>query len=177
MTTSDYQKENEAFVSDLSGLLKDRGLVANLRKWWSPATRHYAYPVLGRIRALKDDRRMLAAALFAVHATGGNPPHVANGTSIGKAALALAGGSTKAPGFGSMERHFQRLLAADDLDDLTPHLHRLAKRLGNTSIPLDYSRLLGDLRQFRDHSQRIKTQWAVDFWQAAEPETPEAPQP
>jgi len=176
MTTQDYQIKNEEFITALTGLLHDRGLVANLRKWWSPATRYFAYPVLGRLRALGDDRKILIAALFAVHATAGRPPHSAGGASIGKAALTLAGG-LKGAGFGSMEKHFRRLLAANDLADLGLQLHRLVKRLERESIPLDYARLLSDLRQFGKSPERIKTNWALDFWQAAEPTTPDSPQP
>lgn len=171
MTMHDYQKENEDFVSGLSGLLGDRGLVANLRKWWSPATRHHAYPVLGRVKALKDERRQLVAALFAVHATSGANPHSSGGNSLGKAALMLAGGNSKSPGFDSMERHFRRLLACTDLDDLQPQLHRLVKRLSSSSVHIDYARLLGDLRRFDKSPEKVKTDWAVGFWQADESET------
>ncbi len=178
MTTQDYP-DNTAFVAELCGLLTDRGLIANLRKWWSPTTRHYAYPILGRLRALKDERmngKILCAAAFAVHALGGKSPHVANQTSLGTAVLALAGGSPKAAGFDSMEHHFRRLLAAESLDDLKPQLHRLVKRLGNEGISLDYARLLSDLRQFENYTERIKTEWAKDFWQANEPATSATPQ-
>ncbi len=173
MTKPDYQKQNEDFVADLIQLLGDRGLIANLRKWWSPATRHHAYPILGRLNALKDDRRQIVAALFAVHATSGKNPHSSGGYSIGKAALMLAGGNSKALGFDSMERHFRRLLACTDLDDLKPQLHRLVKRLASSSLTLDYARLLGELRQFENSPERVKTDWAVGFWQADEFETPE----
>lgn len=174
MTAQDHQLKNEEIAAALSGLLHDRGLVANLRKWWSPATRHFAYPVLGRLHALDDKRKTIVAALYAVHATKGTPPHVSGGKSIGKAALTLAGGSSKAAGFDSMEKHYQRILAAGDLDDLAPQLHRLVKRLERASIPLDYARLLSDMRQFDKYSERIKTDWAVDFWQADETETAES---
>ena len=172
MTSQDHQSQNEEFVAALCSLLHDRGIVANLRKWWSPATRHYAYPVLGRLRALDDDRKTLLAALFAVHATGGKSPHAAGGASLGKAALQLAGG-LKGAGFESMEKHFRRLLAAADLDELAPRLQRMVKRLERESITLDYARLLGDLRQFGKFPERIKTKWALDFWQAVEPITPD----
>ena len=173
MTAQDPKIKNEEFVAALTALLHDRGLLANLRKWWSPATRHYSYPVLGRLRALDDERRTLVAALFAVHATAGRPPHAAGGASLGKAALMLAGGP-KGAGFDSMERHFRRLLASQDLDDLGPQLHRLVKRLERESVPLDYARLLGDLRQFDKYSEEIKTRWALDFWQTEEPATPDS---
>ena len=38
--------------------------------------------------------------------------------------------------------------------------------LEREAIPLDYARLLGDLRQFRNNPESVKTRWALAFWQA-----------
>jgi CRISPR type I-E-associated protein CasB/Cse2 len=173
MSTTDYQKQNEDFVAALTKVCADRGHRAALRRWWSEGTRHYAYPILGKLFALDDDRKALLAALYAVHSKDSAPAHVSGAHSIGSAALKLAGGSTSANGFDSMERHFRRLLSAESLDDLGPQLHRLVKRLERESIPLDYARLLGDLRQFRNYPEAVRTRWAIAFWQApAEQATP-----
>jgi CRISPR type I-E-associated protein CasB/Cse2 len=166
MSTTDYQKQNEDFVASLAKVCADRGLRAAMRRWWSEGTRHYAYQILGKLFALDDDRKTLVAALYAVHAKDSAPAHVSGAHSIGSAALKLAGGSSSANGFDSMERHFRRLLAADSLDGLGPQLHRLVKRLEREAIPLDYARLLGDLRQFRNNPEAVKTRWALAFWQA-----------
>jgi CRISPR system Cascade subunit CasB len=176
MTSADYQKQNEDFVARLAGTCRDRGHRAVLRRWWSAGTRHYAYPVLGNLSVLDDDRKTLLAVLYAVHSKDGAPAHVSGGPSIGSAALKLGGNSTQADAFPSMERHFRRLLSADALEDLGPQLHRLVKRLERESIPLDYARLLGDLRQFRNNPEAVKTRWAISFWQApaGQPATPEA---
>jgi CRISPR system Cascade subunit CasB len=166
MSTTDYQKQNEDFVASLAKVCADRGHRAALRRWWSEGTRHYAYPILGKLFALDDERKTLLAALYAVHSKDSAPAHVSGAHSIGSAALKLGGGSTSANGFDSMERHFRRLLTADSLDDLGPQLHRLVKRLEREAIPLDYARLLGDLRQFRNNPEAVKTRWAIAFWQA-----------
>ncbi|MDP3851092.1 MAG: type I-E CRISPR-associated protein Cse2/CasB [Luteolibacter sp.] len=166
MSTTDYQKQNEDFVAALIKVCADRGLRAAMRRWWSEGTRHYAYPILGKLYALNDDGKSLIAALYAVHAKDSSPAHLPGAHSIGSAALNLGGGSTSATGFDSMERHFRRLLSAETLDDLGPQLHRLVKRLERESIPLDYARLLGDLRQFRNNPEAVKTRWALSFWQA-----------
>lgn len=172
MTANPYQIENEQFVASLEKLLPDRGALAALRKWWSPGTRHYAYPILGRLRALDDTRRTPLAALFAVHATRSKSPHVRGGLSLGAAALKLAGGP-KGAGFESMEKHFQRLLAAKTLDDLPTQLHRLVKRLEREGIQLDYVQLLTDLRQFRTSPEKVRIRWSRDFWHVDEDATPE----
>ncbi|MES2996542.1 MAG: type I-E CRISPR-associated protein Cse2/CasB [Verrucomicrobiota bacterium] len=166
MSTIDYQKQNDDFVASLIKMCADRGHRAALRRWWSEGTRHYAYPILGKLFALDDDRKTLVTALYAVHSKDSAPAHVAEANSIGSAALKLGGGNTSANGFDSMERHFRRLLSAELLDDLGPQLHRLVKRLERESIPLDYARLLGDLRQFRNNPAAVKTRWALAFWQA-----------
>lgn len=166
MTAIDHHQNNEDFVARLIGVCRDRGQRAELRRWWSEGTRHYAYPILGSLYALDDDRKTIAAALYAVQAKDSTPAHVSGGHSIGIAALKLGGGSSQADDFPSMERHFRRLLAANTLDDLAPQLHRLVKRLERESIPLDYALLLGDLRQFGNNPEAVKTRWAIAFWQA-----------
>ena len=166
MSTTDYQKQNEDFVASLAKVCAGRGHRAALRRWWSEGTRHYAYPILGKLFALDDDRKTLVAALYAVHSKDSAPAHVSGAHSIGSAALKLGGGSPSANGFDSMELHFRRLLSAESIDDLGPQLHRLVKRLERESIPLDYARLLGDLRQFRNNPESVKTRWALAFWQA-----------
>lgn len=173
MNPADYQKHNDDFVTRLSGLCRDRGFRSALRRWWSEGTRHYAYPILGKLSALDDGRKTLLAALYAVHAKDTAPAHVSGGHSIGSAALKLGGNSSQADAFPSMERHFRRLLSAGTLEDLGPQLHRLVKRLERESVPLDYAKLLGDLRQFGNNPEAVKTRWAIAFWQApAEQPTP-----
>ena len=175
MNAPDYQQQNTDFVAQLVNLCKDdRGHRAALRRWWSDGTRHYAYPLLGKLYALEDDRKTITAALYGAHLKDTAPAHLAGSHSIGSAALKLGGNSSQADAFPSMERHFRRLLAADSLEDLAPQLHRLIKRLERESIPLDYARLLGDLRQCRNNPEAVKTRWAIAFWQAPT-ETPANP--
>lgn len=165
MSTIDYQKQNEDFVARLIEICRDRGYRAALRRYWSETTRHDAYAALGRLRALDDDRRTIVSALYATHSSSAEA-HCSGGHSIGSAALELGGRKTTATEFPSMERHFRRLLAADNLDDLKWQLYRLVKRLERTSIPLDYARLLSDLCQFQSNPETVKTRWAIAFWQA-----------
>jgi len=169
----DYKKINDAFVEQLRKLCADRGTRAELRRYWSESTRHYAYPVLGRLGALDDERETLLAGLFAIHDRDGTPAHRAGGPSVGTAFLNLAGGP-KGAAFESTERHFRRLLASVSLDDLADQLHRLVKRLEREGIPLDYAKLLSDLRFWKNNTEGVKTQWALDFWQANPEPTPDA---
>lgn len=166
---SDYQKQNEEFVARLVRECKDRGTRAELRRYWSDRTKHYAFPVFGALRAIDDDRRQLIAALFATHDRDGAPAHRAGGPSPGTAYLQVAGGP-KGAAYESTERHFRRLLTCQTLDEVGEQLHRLVKRLEGDGIPLDYAKLLGDLRQWGKNPDAVKTRWSLDFWQA-NPET------
>lgn len=166
----DYAARNAAFIDQLRALLRDRGHVAELRRYWSPGTRHYAFPILGRLGAISDpdrpDPRTLVAALYAAHSSDGASPHKADGPSLGEAFLRLGGGTTKSDGFDSTERHFRRLLACQIIEELAPQLHRLVKRLKREGITLDYVRLLEDLSLFRSgYSESVKTRWSRNFWQ------------
>lgn len=167
---------NEPFIDQLLKLCSDRGHRAELRRYWSLGTRHYAYPVIGRLGVMSEPKLAdaITAALYSV-----NPNHQLGGASPGKALLQLAGGNDKANGFDSFERHFRRLLACEDgdLQEVGDQLHRLFKRLERETISLDYNRLLWDLRSWRNKSDDIKTRWARDFWQAPSEQEMSAPNP
>lgn len=164
----DYEKVNADFIDHVARLCRDRGARAELRRYWSPRTKHYAYPVLGKLGAVGNKSREIVAALYAVHDRDGAPAHRVGGFSVGRAFLKLAGGGPKATAHESTERHFRRLLACDTLDDLASQLHRLAKRLEDAGVPLDYAILLRDLRLWRGNADGVKSSWAMHFWQAAE---------
>jgi CRISPR type I-E-associated protein CasB/Cse2 len=153
-----YDETNSRFIAQLTRLCDDRGHSASLRRYWSETTRHQALPILGRLGAIGDDRTTTVAALYAVH-----PNHV-EGSGIGRAALRLG---DRKDGDHPYDRHFRRLLACTDLDDLAPQLHRLVKRLSREGVPLDYAKLLKELRFWSTgHAENVKTSWAKDFWQA-----------
>lgn len=155
--STDTKPDHTAFISKLQKLMEDRGHRAALRKYWSPTTRHQAYPVLGFLNALNDERKTIAAALFAEH-----PEHRPN-ISPGKAALLL--GDRKGDDH-PYDRHFLRLLACDDLSDLGQQLHRLVKRLSREGIGLDYADLHKRLNFWANYRDEVKRRWAADFWQA-----------
>ena len=153
-----YDETNTRFIAQLARLCDDRGHSAALRRYWSETTRHQALPVLGRLGAIGDDRTTIVAALYAVH------HNHAEGFGIGRAALRL--GERKDADH-PYDSHFRRLLACDALDNLAPQLHRLVQRLSRESIPLDYAKLLKELRFWSTgHAESVKTSWAKEFWQA-----------
>ncbi len=148
----------------------NRAIRAELRRYWSPTTRHYATMALGKLQALRTylSPEALLALLYAEH-----PDHRSGGETLGKALLRLAGGNSSSEAFPSFERHFRRLLACEggDLEELSRVLHRLVRRLAKESIPLDFNQLLWDLRKWRKKSDEVKTQWTRAFYTAPSPES------
>lgn len=161
MSTTNVDRPRNDFWKQIDSVCSDRGNRAGLRRYWSDTTRHQAYPVLGRLGAVRDPRRAILAALYAVH-----PSHQ-NGSGVGRAALRLG---ERKDGEHPYDRHFRRLLASDSLEDLGHQLHRLAKRLERDGIPLDYERLHRDLNFWQSYSEHVKVEWAADFWQAPIPQ-------
>lgn len=146
-----------ALLTRLRHLCADRGNRAALRRYWSPTTRHQAYPLLGQLGALRDERKTTLVALYAEH------PEEKQGQTVGKAALRLG---ERKDGQHPYDRHFRRLLACDSLDDLAVQLHRLVRRLAREGVGLDYEMLYKDLNFWANYSEDVKVRWAADFWQA-----------
>jgi len=179
MTNARQDRPNEPLIEELIRLCSPqrRGEAAQLRRYWSSATRHDAWPILGRLGVICHKADQLTAALFAEHCRQ-DILHRRGAGGIGRAVRTLGGGRNTDPKFDSTERHFRRLLACDNLDELAGPLHRMVKRLQRHSggpILLDYNRLLWDLRKWTSDSETIKTEWARDFWQPQLNETQENP--
>ena len=153
------QKNNEAFIEKLLKLKEDRGALAHLRRFWSPATLHYAYPILGRLDAIDPQKpEAIIAALFAIH-----PQHLLGGLTVGRAALSLG---KREENHHPYDTHFRRLLASDELADASLQLLKLMRRMQRESTPVDFNQVLWDLRRWDKDAAKVKTWWAMDFWQA-----------
>jgi CRISPR type I-E-associated protein CasB/Cse2 len=164
---------HDAFLQRIENALQDRGKSAALRKYWSAATRHHSYPILGLLGALEDPRKAILIALYAQH------PQHKDGMTVGKAALALG---ERKDGEHPFDRHFRRLLACEELGtvadpgDLAQQLHRFLQRLSSNGIPIDYRELQKNLNFWGKWTDAVKLRWAADFWQAPQlNETPSQP--
>lgn len=137
---------------------KDRGKLAHLKRWWSPATRHYAYPVIASIAgsyAIDKPSICIVAALFAEH-----PTHSDKSKNFGTTCTIVAGKNKD-----TFESHFRRLLAAEQLEgDLAPALHRIVKRAKKEGTAINYTQLHEDLNKWKYGAETIKTNWAKEFW-------------
>lgn len=160
---SESTSQTTSFLNHLIRICDDkanRSDRAALRRYWSPTTRYMAYPVLGKLGALEDRRKCVLAALYAEH-----PGHQ-TGQTVGKAALALG---KRENGEHPYDRHFRRLLACEELEELGQQLHRLVKRLEREGVGLDYGELHFDLNKWAKHRERVKIDWAAGFWQVQTP--------
>ncbi len=154
MSQDTSRNPDEELIRKVVATCRDRGSAAELRRYWSPATRHYAFPVLGRIGVSQPrSADAFTAALYAL-----NPRHAAGGLRPGQALKKFANGEE------SFDAHMRRLLASDDLNEVADQLQRLFARLDGEGIALDYNRLLWDLRNWTKKSEDVKTRWGQDYW-------------
>lgn len=168
-------------IQHMLNLLQDRGIRAYARKFWSPTTQGQSFRVFGRLNALNGKYQitpeMIVIAVYATHFDENKAAHHKKNRSIGASLRQLGGGNEKADQFPSVERHFSRLLASDNLDDLAQQLNRFAKKFktAKPSVTMDYEQLLWDLRHFLSNPEKTRLRWAADFWQAPIPESTTTP--
>lgn len=153
---------DDRFVSHLEALREDRGAMANLRRGLGkvPGTVAEMHPLLlpwlpSGIPRQREDACYLLAALF-----GSYPSSGGQGTrTLGASFRRLA----NRPDSASIERRFVCLLNAH-ADDLPGHLRHAVSLLKSEEIPVDWRRLLTDIRHW-DHPDRwVQRRWARDFW-------------
>lgn len=146
----------------LEQIKKNKGLAARLRRADNPATEYQSWELLATfgIDLEKEDQRL---------------PFVTIAASLSKAKIEINGdfklGQAIAACYSDGNKNDQavaklrRVLACDSLPELCrilrPTLHLIASRV---SQPLDYIRLLKQLRSFVFDQQRIKVQWAQEFY-------------
>ena len=154
MSNTPQKKQNEPLIEKTIEVCRDRGTVAELRRFWSTATKHYAFPGLGRI-GVRDPRSAdaMTAALYAI-----NPNHVAGGLRLGQALKKFGDGQE------SFDAHVRRLLASDSLEDAADQLQRILVRFNGAGVHLDFNTLLWDLRKWTNRSEDVKTSWGKDYW-------------
>jgi CRISPR system Cascade subunit CasB len=66
-------------------------------------------------------------------------------------------------GSSSIERRFVALLDAHE-EDLAEHLRQTVSLLKSRDIPVDWVRLLRDLKNWKLESRSVQRQWARSFW-------------
>lgn len=111
-----------------------------------------------------------ALTLYALHQQGKADSVQAEGVSLGKAALRLAGRDVEA-----RQRGWRRLnlvAQADDMQEMSYRLRQLVTLLKSGGIGLDYAMLAADLfeYQFETSANRVRLRWGQDFFHASKNE-------
>ncbi len=169
LTKEPISRHTEHFVSGvIQQCQHDKGLAARLRRADNPATEYQSWELLAAygIDLEHDDQRLPFITVAATIAR-------AKSECSGALRLGQAIAQCYAEGKDSSQAkaRLRRLLACDDLPEicriLRPLLALIASKVGQT---LDYTRLLEQLLRFRFDPQRVKAQWAQEFYGRSVPE-------
>lgn len=140
----------------------NKGLAARLRRADNPATEYQSWELLGSlgIDLEKDYQRLPFVTISA--AVAKSKAEKNGNLSLGKAlALCYMDGNQSDPA----KARLRRLLASSDLPEVCRILRPILTLIqSKTGQPLDFVRLLKQLRSFYFDSQRIKAQWAQEFY-------------
>jgi len=140
----------------------DKGLAARLRRADNPSTEYQSWELLGALGVdLEKDYQRLP--FVTVAAAMAKSKAEQNGSlTLGRAiAACYEDGRDSA----QAKARLRRLLACDELAEvcriLRPILTLINSKVGQ---PLDFVRLLKQLRNFYFNGQRVKAQWAQEFY-------------
>jgi CRISPR-associated protein, Cse2 family len=141
---------------------QDKGLAARLRRADNPATEYQSWELLAAYGVdLEKERARLPFVTVAAAIAK------AKAEQNGKASLGKALAACYEDGRESSQAkaRLRRLLACTELPELVRHLRPVLTLINSKSGQgLDYQRLLRQLRSFAFDSQRIKAQWAQEFY-------------
>lgn len=157
------QKHSDSFVGYLfQRCAQDKGFAARLRRADNPATEFQSWDTLAAFGVnleFAPERRPFALIAAAV-ARCQKP---ANGTlSLGKAIAHCFDDGNQSD---QAKARLRRLLACDQIEELCRILRPLLSLIqSRVSQPLDYARLLSELRWFDRSAQQIKARWAQQFY-------------
>lgn len=156
-------REAPRFVeSVIARCQKDKGLAARLRRADNPATEYQSWELLASygIDLEKDFERLPFATVAAAIAKAGIE---GNGSlTLGRA---IADCYKEGNQSDQAKARLRRLLACNELPELCRLLRPVLALIDSrVSRPLDYVRLLHQLRSFGFDAQRIKAQWAQEFY-------------
>jgi CRISPR system Cascade subunit CasB len=158
--------KSENFVeATIRQCLNNNGLAAALKRADNPATEYQSWEYLAAFSIkLDDDNQRLPYATIAAAIARAKAEH--NGKiGIGRAiAFCYEDGNNS----DQAKAKLRRLLACEKLDEVCRILRPLFSLIdAKAGVTLNYARLLSNLLYFEKDSQRIKSQWAQDFYRHA----------
>ncbi len=154
---------DERFVARVIEVCRqDKGQAARLRRADNPATEYQSWDFLASmgVNLEYEKKRLPYATIASAIARSGVE---GNGTqTLGEAiAACYPDQSDNSPA----KARIRRLLACDDMEDLCRTLRPLFSLIDSkTSQPLNFVKLLKQIKSYAYGAQRIKTQWAQEFY-------------
>jgi CRISPR type I-E-associated protein CasB/Cse2 len=164
-----------AFVGNLRRIRNDRGKLAALRRGLTNNPRMHvdAWPIVASLGGdIAQPIFVTVAALFATHAKE-SKAHNFGATCLEIACTAHGHGKNKIPD--SFGRRFRRLLASDDVEDVTGQLRSWIRLAAGKEVGVNYESLLFDLMLWNKYADDIRVRWAKSFWQSGENSSAEPP--
>lgn len=161
-TTLGQSRESRFVEAVIARCNADKGLAARLRRADNPATEYQSWDLLGRLGIdLEQDHQRLPFVTVAAAIAKSKAER--NGSlTLGKAIAACYADGNQSD---QATARLRRLLACDELAEacriLRPLLSLIDSKVGQ---PLNLVRLLTQLRQFSFNAQRVKAQWAQEFY-------------
>jgi len=149
---------------------QDKGLAARLRRADNPATEYQSWEFLADWGIdLEHEAQRLPFTLVAAAMAKGKAAHNGN-LKLGQAMAACYSDGAKSD---QAKAKLRRVLACDDVPELCRILRPVLTLIDSrVPQPLDYVRLLQQLRQFSWDAQKIKSQWAQEFYGRAVEDAP-----
>ena len=160
-------KERAAdFVGALRRARNDRGKLAALRRGLTDNPRMHvnAWPVVANLGGDIGNPVFVAiAALFASH------PEESNARNLGETCRSIAlkdSSDGKIPDI--FETRFRRLLACDDVANVTGQLRSWVRLAASKGVGVNYESLFADLWNWPWYADEVRVKWAKAFWQSSE---------
>lgn len=153
----------ERFVrSVIQQCQQDKGLAARLRRGDNPATEYQSWELLASFGVdLEREHQRLPFVTMAA-AIARSKAECNGSLSLGRA---LAACYEDGRDSSQAKARLRRLLACDDLGEVCRILRPLFSLIeSKAGQPLDYLRLLKQLRRFPFSAQQVKAQWAQEFY-------------
>lgn len=150
-----------AFVGALRRTRNDRGKLAALRRGLTDNPRMHmdAWPVVASLGGdIGQPVFVTVAALFASH------PEESNARNLGETCRRIAQGDGKEIA-ASFETRFRRLLASNNVEDVTGQLRSWIRLATSKSVGINYESLFADLWNWPFYADDIRVKWAKSFWQ------------
>jgi CRISPR system Cascade subunit CasB len=149
-------------ASVLQRTQQDKGLAARLRRADNPATEYQSWEFLADWGInLEDEAQRLPFTLVAAAMAKAKAAHNGN-LKLGQAMAACYSDGAKSD---QAKAKLRRVLACDDVPELCRILRPVLALIDSrVPQPLDYIRLLQQLHRFAWDAQKIKSQWAQEFY-------------